>query len=65
VDVSVPILQATIEGMTRNLVLDNAEAREYGLTDHNIAPMRDSASTAKEALEDSLQTGVMSLQLKC
>jgi hypothetical protein len=52
VDVSTPTLQVTIEGMTRNFALDDAEVGDYGLISHNIAPMRGSASVAEEAPKD-------------
>ena len=49
VDDGAPILQATVEGMMRNLALKDVEAGDVGFRDHNIATMWDGAPTAESA----------------
>jgi hypothetical protein len=64
VDVATSILQATMEGMTKNLALEDAEVGDVGLRAYNTAAMRGGASVAKSVKKEGLHVGLMSLELK-
>jgi hypothetical protein len=64
VDDVAPVLQATVEGMTRNLALEDAKVADVGLRGHNIAAMRGGALAAESVEQEGLQVGLISLELK-
>jgi hypothetical protein len=54
-----------VEGITKNLAIDDAEARDDGFRDHNIVAMIGGALAAELGEEEGFQIGIISLQLKC
>jgi hypothetical protein len=58
-------LQTMVEGITKNLAIDDAEARDDGFRDHNIVAMIGGALAAELGEEEGFQIGIISLQLKC
>jgi hypothetical protein len=53
-NVSAPLLQATVEGMTRNLALDDDKEGNDGIKDHSIPAMRGGALAPEPAQGDGL-----------
>jgi hypothetical protein len=54
VDDAAPILQKTVEGIMKNLGLEDAEVGIAGFKDHNIATMLDMALAAESAEQEVL-----------
>ena len=63
-DVATSILQATMEGMTKNLALEDAEVGDVGLRAYNTAAMRGGALVAKSIKKEGLNVGLLLLELK-